>query len=333
MRLPWFNVLTLSHEEYIGKVLNAVFALPPNVHLLDITGPAHIFYEAACYGAPLQLSFCTIFREQRQSISSSTLAFHQLIPYDQLLLNAGDLIFIPGLDASLLLDDHFLNSCHGFLAWLKQQHHNGVLICSVCTGAFLLAASGLLDGRCCTTHWKYTERLRLKYPLIKVQPNRLFTQDDRIYTSAGVSSGIDLALHLIQQTWGARFAVQIAKEVVIYFRRGPDDPQLNIFTQYRNHLDHRIHLVQDCLAQALDKKLSHEELAEKVNMSPRNLTRLFKHTTGITIGAYLKQLRKERADQLISEGQTVQATASDCGLKSTNQLRHLLKSKKLLEKT
>lgn len=301
--------------------------VPPHVHLLDITGPAHIFYEANDYGAPVKLSFCTIFQHQTESVSSSALAFHQLTPYDQLSLQPGDLIFIPGLDSSLLLDDGFINSSGQFLSWLKQQHQKGVLISSVCTGAFLLAAGGLLDGLNCTTHWKYAERFRLKYPDAKLQSNRLFVQEGNIYTSAGVSSGIDLALYLVQQLWGAHFAARIAKEVVIYFRRGPDDPQLSIFTQYRNHLDDRIHKVQDLLVYSLDQKMNLEDLAEQVSMSPRNMTRSFKQTTGITIGAYLDQLRKERAAQLISEGYTIQAAALNCGLKSTNQLRHLLNDK------
>ena len=301
--------------------------MAPRVHLLDITGPAHIFYEAADYGAPVRLSFCTIFQNETESESSSPLSFHKLTPFNQLSLKAGDLVFIPGLESALLLDDHFLSSCHDFLAWLRQQHQLGVLISSVCTGAFLLAAAGLLDSIECTTHWKYAERFRVKYPKARLQSNRLFVQQDRIYTSAGVSSGIDLALYLVQQLWGPHFAAQIAKEVVIYFRRGPDDPQLSIFTQYRNHLDDRIHKVQDYLAHSLDQKMNLEGIAEKVSMSPRNLTRLFKHTTGITIGAYLDQLRKERAAQLISEGDTMQAAALQCGLKSTNQLRHLLNNK------
>ena len=306
------------------KILNAVFILPPRVHLLDITGPAHIFYEAADYGAPVKLSFSTIFLQQTEAVSSSELSFHQLTPYNELILNKGDLVFIPGLESSLLLTDSFLESCRDFLVWLKEQHQRSVIISSVCTGAFLLAAAGLLDGRACTTHWKFTERFQLKFPKSRLQSNRLFVQEDNIYTSAGVSSGIDLALFLVEQLWGAHFAAQIAKEVVIYFRRSPDDPQLSVFMEYRNHLDHRVHSIQDHLVQSLDQKLKQEELAEKVNMSARNMTRLFKQTTGITVGDYLNKLRKEKATRLISEGHTMQAAALHCGLKSTNQLRHLL---------
>jgi transcriptional regulator GlxA family with amidase domain len=305
--------------------VNAAFVLPPGVHLLDITGPAHIFYESASYGATVHSLFCSMFPGQREVVSSSALAFGQLTPYDQLVLGAGDLVFIPGLEGTLLLSDDFLASSRPFLTWLTKQHQMGVTICSVCTGSFLLAESGLLDGLSCTTHWKYADRFRERYPRIQLLANRLFVHEGHIYTSAGVTSGIDLALHLVQQLWGPYFAAQIAKEVVVYFRRGPDDPQFSVFIQYRNHMDQRIHTIQDRLAQSLDQKLTVEDLADAVSMSPRNLTRLFKKTTQITIGDYLEKLRVERAEQLIGEGQTVQSAALHCGLKSPNQLRSLLR--------
>ena len=304
--------------------VRAVFMIPPLVHLLDITGPAHIFYEAACYGAPVQSIFSAVFSDRTDSDSSCSLAFTKLTPYDQLQLSAGDIVFIPGLESSLLLTDDFLHDSRPFQYWLAEQHRKGVRICSTCTGAFLLAAAGLLTGRACTTHWKYMERFARRYPQARLQANRLFVEEDHIYTSAGVSSGIDLALYLTEQLWGAHFAAQVAKEVVIYFRRTPEDPQLSIFTQYRNHLDQRIHIVQDRLAQSLSQKLSIEALADEVSMSPRNLTRLFKKTNGITVGAYLEKLRAERAGQLIGEGHTLQAAALQCGLKNSQRLRQLL---------
>jgi transcriptional regulator GlxA family with amidase domain len=305
--------------------MQAVFMLPPNVHLLDITGPAHIFYEAACYGASVKLLYSSIFSDQSDSISSGMLSFTHLTPFDQLQLNEGDIIFVPGLEALLLLNDDFLHDSRTFQQWLVKQHNNRVTVCSVCTGAFLLAEAGLLDGRSCTTHWKYTERFSLRYPKARLLVNRLFIQEDNLYTSAGVSSGIDLALHLVENIWGPRLAAQVAQEVLVYFRRTTDDPQLSVFTQYRNHLEHRIHVVQDRLMQSLQQKISVELLAAEVNMSPRNLTRLFKKTTNLTIGAYLDKLRAARAAQLIKEGQTIHMATQQCGLKSTNQLRRLMK--------
>jgi transcriptional regulator GlxA family with amidase domain len=304
--------------------IRAVFVIPPKVHLLDITGPAQIFHEAAQNGAPVELIFSTIFSSKTGSVSSSLLSFDKLTPYDQLQLNQGDLVFVPGIESSLFSDDAFMDASRPFLYWLNAQHRRMVTICSICTGAFFLAESGLLDERACTTHWEFTDRLKQRYPKVKIQTNRLFVEEDGIYTSAGVTSGIDLSLYLLEQLWGAHFAAQIAKEAVIYFRRTLDDPQLSVFTLYRNHLDHRIHKVQDLLTQSLDHRFTIEELADKVNMSARNLTRLFKKTTQISIGAYLDQLRAEHAEKLMAEGHTLQAAALHCGLKSTNQLRQLI---------
>lgn len=304
--------------------MKVVFVIPPQAHLLDITGPAHIFYEAVCYGAPAELLYSCISTEPANVVSSSGLAFHQLIPFGKLLLEAGDLVFVPGLDASLLLSDAFYHSINAFLQWLQVQRQAGVVVCAVCTGAFLLGEAGLLNHCDCTTHWKYAAIFQQRYPTARFRGNRLFTKDGGVYTSAGVASGIDLALFITEQLWGPFLAAQVAKEVVVYFRRGPDDVQLNIFTQYRNHLDVRVHQVQDVLMQRLDEAFSIELLAGEVNMSSRNLTRLFKKTVGITIGAYHARLRVARATQLLKEGATMQTAAIQCGFKSVNSLRTLL---------
>lgn len=303
----------------------AVFIVPPQVHLLDVAGPAHIFYEAADHGAPVASCFTGIFPADRRVESSSRLCFSDLRDYNTLQLKKHDLVFIPGLERTLLLNDAFLRSTAPFGQWLQEQHAKGVTICSVCTGAFLLAEAGLLQGQACTTHWKYTERLQQRYPGLQVKENRLFVQSGTVLTSAGVASGIDLALYMVEQLWGSAFAAEVAREVVVFNRRSAADPQLSVFLQYRNHLNNRIHTIQDMLAQALDKKLPIEALAAQAHMSPRNLTRLFKSTTGITIGQYLDKLRVERALQMISEGHTMPVVAAACGLKSTNQLRQLLK--------
>lgn len=277
------------------------------------------------YGADVQLSFSSIFKDETNGLSSCKLYFAALVPFDQLKLERGDLIFVPGLDSSLLLDEAFLNKSLSFQNWLTAQYERGIIICSVCTGAFLLANSGLLNERSCTTHWKYAEVLKQRYPKVNLLTNRLFVECEQIFTSAGVSYGIDLALHLVEKLWGGYFAAQIAKEIVIYFRRTIDDPQLNIFTQYRNHLEYRVHQVQDRLTHTLDHKTSLEEISVEIGMSSRNLTRLFKRVTGVTVGQYLNGLRRARAAQLIKEGHTRQAAAAQCGLKSVNQLRSLLK--------
>src|SRR5580698_6787736 len=134
------------------QALKAVFIVPPKVHLLDLTGPVQILYEASCNGAPLRLIFSTIFPEETENSSSCALSFNRLTPYDQLVLKKGDYVFVPGIEYALLSDEKFLKKSRPFQKWLNDQHQKGVILCSICIGAFLLGSAGLLDGRACTTH-------------------------------------------------------------------------------------------------------------------------------------------------------------------------------------
>jgi len=305
--------------------LTAVFVIPPRVHLLDMSGPAHIFYEASDFGAPLRLAFTSTYARVSEETSSSGLAFARLESFEGLDLQEGDLIFVPGLESHYLTDTAFYDSIQPFLSWLVHQHTKGVKVCSVCTGAFLVAEAGLLDHRQTTTHWKFQQLLKDRYANAEVLSNRLFVFQEGIYSSAGVTSGIDLALFMLEDLYGSNFAARVAREVVIYMRRGVEDPQLSIFLQYRNHLEDRIHKVQEWLSHNLDKKHTADQLAERIHTSGRNLTRLFKDTTGITIGQYVEKLRVEHALHLLRENQKVDTVARSCGLQSTNQLRSLLK--------
>ena len=307
----------------VSKNYRAFFLVPPEVHLLDISGLAHIFYDAKDYGAPISTYFIGL--DSKQETSSAGITFSELEKYDSHKLGENDWLIIPGLDADLLSSNKFAEESHAFQEWIITQHANGAKICSVCTGAFLLAQSGLMDGRKGTTHWKFLQDFKKRFPKVELLKDRLFVVDDRVYSSAGVASGIDLSLFLLEEEFGPVFATKIAKEVVIYLRRSEDDPQLSVFLQYRNHIEDRIHQVQDMLSQHLDRKTKIDEMAETVHMSPRNLTRLFKKTTGITIGEYIDKLRFERALQLLDEGEKVESVTHACGLSSPNQLRALLK--------
>mgnify|MGYP003630575268 CR=1 FL=1 len=291
---------------------------------MDINGPAHIFYEAREFGAPLELHFVSL-NNQIEIESSAGLYFNRLEHFSQFELTQNDILFIPGMEYKLLSDVNFMESISPFLEWVNTQNKNGADICSICSGSFLLAETGILNNNRCTTHWKYYEEFSKRFPSVELERNRLFVSSNDIHSSAGVSSGIDLSLYIIEKYFGTKMALDIAKEVVIYFRRSASDPQLSIFLQFRNHLEHRIHNVQDYLMNNLADNPTNEDLADMVFMSKRNLTRLFKRTTGITVGEYLQKLRVEKAVALLSNGYKVSSVANECGLQSTNQLRYLLK--------
>jgi transcriptional regulator GlxA family with amidase domain len=244
-------------------------------------------------------------------------------PFAEVQPQPGDLIFIPGMEMAYIRSAE-CKAEYDFRAWLREQHRQGVIICSVCTGAFVVAQTGLLDGRKCTTHWKRIDELQTTYPRIVTQHDRLFVHDGGIYTSAGVTAGIDLALAILEQQQGPLFASKIARELVVYLRRGPEHSQKSVYLDYRNHLNVAVHHVQDWLIANLKTRATLDELAQVAGMSTRSLTRTFRNQTGISIHDYTTLLRLELARTLRhNPGMTMEAIAEKCGFQDARQLRRI----------
>jgi transcriptional regulator GlxA family with amidase domain len=304
----------------MSPIQQVIFVVPPYVHVLDLTGPVQVFYEAVEYGAPYQLRYCSF---QNQVTSSAGLAMGPVQPFREVQPQPGDLIFIPGMDMAYIRSAEF-RAEHDFMAWLREQYHQGVIICSVCTGAFVVAQTGLLDGLKCTTHWKRVDELQTTYPRIVTQHDRLFVNDGGIYTSAGITAGIDLALAILEEQQGPLFASKIARELVVYLRRGPEHSQKSVYLDYRNHMNVAVHQLQDWLIANLKTKATLGELAEVAGMSTRNLTRTFRKETGISIHDYTTLLRLELARTLRhNPGMTMEAIAETCGFQDARQLRRI----------
>jgi len=146
-----------------------------------------------------------------------------------------------------------------------------------------------------------------------------------IYTSAGISAGVDLALSILEDLQGPLFTHKIAKELVVYQRRSSDHSQISIYMDYRNHINPQVHLVQDFIINNLNLEMSLTQLSDMVFMSPRNLTRVFKNKTGITIWEYLNKIRAERAKILANDPQnTAKSISHECGFKNVRQLQRIL---------
>ncbi|HTI09834.1 MAG TPA: DJ-1/PfpI family protein [Puia sp.] len=295
-----------------------IFFIHKEVHILDLAGAVQAFYEAGYYGHPYDIVYVS---DSPGQICSAKLQLAGLKPYSSVKIAPSDIIIVAGFDLRQLPSAR-KNKFH---TWLKQAAAMQATICSVCTGSFSLAEAGLLENRECTTHWKYTDRLKKEYPGVKVLTNRLFVKSDNIYTSAGVTTGIDMVLFLLEERHGAAFVYQVARELVVYIRRDGGDSQESIYLQYRRHINEDIHIVQDWIIGNLQKKIKVEQLATLVYTSPRNLTRLFKATTGITIGQYLEKLRVEKAIHLLHQRSKIGVITRLCGLQSANQLRHIVK--------
>ncbi len=303
-------------------VTKIVFLIVPEIQLLDLAGADQVFYEARCYGSDIEIEYCAF----QDFIKTATLLpIGKVKDLHEITFKAGDYLIIPGAETSYLLSEEFRTKTEVF-EWLKMAYSQKVILCSVCTGAFVLAIAGLLDGRKCTTHWKRTAQLQALFPKTEVVENILFIEDEGILTSAGVTSGIDLALHIVSQLEDDFFAYKVARELVIYMRRPGNHAQQSVFLQYRNHIHSGIHKVQDWLQENLHQKSSLPDLADIACMSTRNFTRVFKKETGISVNDFTTLIRKEKIKALIKKPDMTRIQiARHCGLKSERQIIRLLK--------
>lgn len=298
-----------------------VFLILPNVHLLDLAGADQVFYEAIGYGADITVEYCSY----TEGVATSThLPFGSLKHFSAVSLKKGDYIIVPGADSRYLLSKELLAEKDLF-EWIIKAHEQKITLCSICTSAFFLGLAGLLNGKKCTTHWQLASQLQAKFPKAKVLENILFVEDSGIYTSAGVTAGIDLALHILSLMKDDYFSFQVARSLVVYTRRSGNEPQQSVYLSYRNHIHSGIHKVQDWLQDNLNKKSSLNDLAEIATMSTRTLTRIFKKETGITINEYTTILRKERINELMKNPDISRIQiAKQCGLESVRHVTRLI---------
>ncbi len=310
----------VSHKTQAKQI---VFLILPTVQILDLAGPVQVIDEAIEHGASYDLRFGA---PTAAIVSSQKLTMSDLEHFRDVDLHAGDMVVIPGIHGNMLAVEQLDKLGESLYQWLREAHHSGAKLCTVCNATFVLAHAGLLDNRPCTTHWKRLEQLRKAYPAIDVIDKRLFVKHENIYTSAGITSGIDLALSIVEEDYGPAFTARIAKELVVYMRRDGYHGQLSTYLEYRSHLNPGIHDVQDWLANNPEAEYSLESLARIAGMSSRNLTRLFRKVTGITIKAYATKLKLEFAATLMNNPKlTIETIAKECGFDDARQFRRLWK--------
>jgi transcriptional regulator GlxA family with amidase domain len=210
----------------------------------------------------------------------------------------------------------------GLQEWLVATSGAARRTVSICTGAFVLAAAGLLDGRRATTHWTMTDELARLYPRVRVEPDRIFVRDGPIGTSAGVTAGIDLALALVEEDLGRDTALAVARAMVVFLKRPGGQSQFS--AQLAGQLADRPPLrdLQSWIAEHLDEDLSVPALARRAYMSERNFGRAFRRETGLTPAAYVEALRVERARTALQEsGAPTETIARGCGFGSAEVMR------------
>ncbi len=292
------------------------FLVLPGTMLLDFAGTAETLRVAADYGAPLRIHHVGPADGPRTSIGL-TLGGVEPLP-DR--LPAGAVVLIPGVERSA--SDYRRPEARVAAAWLARVVGPAQLLCTVCSGAFLAAESGLLDDHACTTHHSLTDRLAREHPRLTVLENRIFVRDRNVFTSAGVTAGVDLALHLVSELAGPLVAVEVARLLVLYFRRAGDDPQLSPWLLHRNHIDPRVHRAQDLVVRDPGHPWTVPELAHRSHTSPRHLDRLVQAHAAISPLAYLRKIRAATARELLREpGTSVERVAEQVGFSSAEQLR------------
>lgn len=298
--------------------------LPPALILLDLAGAADAFRIAASMGLPVRLRMLAPIAEGEAVTTALGVRLAGIEPLPT-KLDLHAMIVVCGATGS---GEQVLSSpaSKALVAWLRRHAGDGRRLACVCSGALLAAAAGLLDGRCCTTHHSLLETLRRLAPTADVLDSRVFVEDGEVYTSAGITAGIDLALHLIATLGSSRLAAAVAREMAVYMRRASGDSALSPWLEGRNHMNTAIHRVQDALAKAPDQEWPLARLAEIGHMSVRSLTRHFREATGMTINSYHTRLRLALARQALATGDSVERAAERAGLGSARHLRRLWSS-------
>ena len=189
----------------------------------------------------------------------------------------------------------------GLIPWIRRQYDQGAHVASICTGVFLLAETGLLDGKSATLHWGFAELFRRKYPLVNLEQDRMFIDQGRLYCSAGVNAGMDLSLYLVEKFCGRKAAVQCAKTMILDLGRRMQTPYA-CFLFSKDHGDPVVIRAQTWIEQHHTQPVDYDRLAWTCGVSRRSLERRFKQATGETPLGYLQQVRVETAKRLLEEG-------------------------------
>ncbi len=295
------------------------FIVLPQVYLLDLAGVADALRSAnAVAGRPVfDLDYNGVDATATTSLGLSLASLKPL----PAALEAGSLVVVAGV----LPTGHL----HGAAAttaarWLARHVTQEQRLATVCAGAFIAARAGLLDGRACTTHHEDCDALQRAYPKALVLHNRIFVQDGNVMTSAGVTAGIDLALHLIAEYAGPAVASRVARKLVVYVRRAGGDAQLSPWFAHRNHMHAVVHRAQDAIVADPARAWTLASIAAVALTSVRHLSRLFRDEVGVTVLAYLQHIRLAIArERLDTTGWTVERVAEAAGFSSAHQLRRV----------
>ncbi|NUS42737.1 MAG: GlxA family transcriptional regulator [Mycobacteriaceae bacterium] len=319
---PWPRPCPSGHESHTfghaGLVVSAsvkrqvVVLAYDGVRLLDLTAVLEVFSTAVGLGGRYEVTLRSPTGDPVTAASGTRLlvdgCYRDLAPVDTLVIPGGPRLPHTPTGPELL-------------AAITDASRSARRVASVCTGAFVLAQAGLLDGRRATTHWRHTGRLARAYPSVTVEPDAIYVRDGAVVTSAGVSAGLDLALALVEEDEGADLAREVARDLVVFLQRPGGQSQFSVASRtLRPRRDDLRQVIDAVMADpAADHALP--AMAARVNVSVRHLTRLFRDELGTTPAAFVESARLEAAQSMLESGESVTAAAQRSGLGSDESLR------------
>ncbi|MGW3288155.1 GlxA family transcriptional regulator [Streptomyces sp. NPDC001002] len=282
------------------------------VQSLDVTGPVEVFAGAE-KGVPGSYSIRTASLDGGPVRTSSGLT---LVP-DEALTTASDPhnLLVPGGAGTRSPDPRLVD-------WLREHGTRAKRLVSVCTGALLLAEAGLLDGHRATSHWSVCEKLARDHPAVEVDPDPIYIRDGHLATSAGVTSGIDLALALVEEDVGREAALSIARHLVVFLRRPGNQAQFSAQLVAQTAQREPLREVQQWITEHPGDDLSVEALATRASLSPRHFARAFQTETGMTPGRYVDRVRLEHARRLLEDtSDGIEEISRACGYGTPEAMR------------
>jgi transcriptional regulator GlxA family with amidase domain len=295
----------------------------PGVQGLDITGPLEVFAGAHSLIEARNLPD----RGYEVQIVSSDGA-PLLTSSGMLITPHGTLAEAPERIDTLLVPggagQRRAGEDQALLDWIVSASARATRTVSVCTGAFLLARAGLLDGRRATTHWAHAERLGREYPQVEVDPDPIFIRDGDVWTSAGVTAGMDLALALVEEDLDREAALEIARHLVLFLRRPGNQSQFSATLVAQEPQREPLREIQRAVIEDLAADHTVEAMAERAHMSPRHFARAFRSETGVTPARYVERVRLEAARRSLEEGtEPVATVAMSCGFGTAETMRRV----------
>jgi transcriptional regulator GlxA family with amidase domain len=314
----------MKESDVLKHTTPVYLLLRKNTLALDLIGPAEV------------LRYANRMREADGEPPLFALNFISAEPYVETSIGLGLTGFGPlpeALPANAMVmltgcvgrdDDFSAPGAQASVDWLRRHvtpHHR--LLC-ICTGALLAGHAGLLDGLRCTTHHSHYDDLRRLAPRAHVLENRIFVEDGLACTSAGVTTGIDLCLHVVSRMAGHHYAVSIARTLVVYMRRSGNDPQLSPWLAFRGHMHPAVHRVQDAIVGDPARDWTIAQLADIACSSERHLNRLFRDHAGTGVTEYLQRIRVALARELLAQSALgIEQVAERAGFGSPRQLRRV----------